>query len=217
MKILLIAATTFEINPLLQYLEKNFRRTESVFESEDLSVRVLQTGAGMLATGVHLSHHLSISNYDLVVNAGVAGSYDPQLPPGTVVNVVSEILGDLGVENADGSFGHLSELPWSDQPLEMRQTTSAYKFLPAARGITVNRVHGSARSIARVRQTFPNVQIESMEGGAVFYVCQRFEQHFLEIRAVSNWVEPRNRDNWQMDLAIQNLNDVLRELIQSFK
>jgi futalosine hydrolase len=49
-------------------------------------------------------------------------------------------------------------------------------------------------------------QIESMEGAAFFYACRQLNVPCLQIRAVSNYVEKRNRDNWHIGLAIKNLN-----------
>jgi futalosine hydrolase len=51
-----------------------------------------------------------------------------------------------------------------------------------------------------------NVQIESMEGAAFFYACRQAGVPCMQIRAVSNYVEKRNRDNWQIGLAVKNLN-----------
>jgi len=41
------------------------------------------------------------------------------------------------------------------------------------------------------------------------------EINFLQIRSISNYVEPRNKDNWDLPLAISNLNNTLIELITS--
>ena len=38
---------------------------------------------------------------------------------------------------------------------------------------------------------------------------------FLQIRSISNYVETRNRENWNIPLAIQNLNQVLTEMLQA--
>jgi futalosine hydrolase len=48
-----------------------------------------------------------------------------------------------------------------------------------------------------------------MEGAAVFYVAQQEKIPALQIRAISNLVEKRNKDNWDIPLAIKNLNEWL--------
>ena len=88
------------------------------------------------------------------------------------------------------------------------------QFLPIASGITVNKAHGTDDSIAKCRKKYPAAQVESMEGAAFFYACLRADLPFVEIRAISNYVEPRNREAWNIPLAIQNLNQVVKEMLQ---
>jgi len=44
---------------------------------------------------------------------------------------------------------------------------------------------------------------ESMEGAAAAHICALYRVPFLEIRGISNLVEDRNRNTWQVDLAAQ--------------
>ena len=60
-----------------------------------------------------------------------------------------------------------------------------------------------------------NPQLESMEGAAFFYACEEYKLPCLQIRAVSNYVEKRNRANWDIPLAIKNLNNFAIEMIKS--
>ena len=62
-----------------------------------------------------------------------------------------------------------------------------------------------------------NPKIESMEGAAFFYACRKAGVPFIQIRAVSNYVEKRNRDAWQIGLAVKNLNTFALELLERFK
>ena len=59
-----------------------------------------------------------------------------------------------------------------------------------------------------------NPQIESMEGAAFFYVCQQKKQQCIQLRAISNYVEKRNRKSWKVDLALNNLVEETARLIQ---
>lgn len=220
MNILLVAATPFEIAPTLKFLEKNFVNSGQTFKNGTVSVEILVTGAGLLATATQLSLLLARRRFDLVLNAGVAGSFTTKIPPGSVVEVISETLGDFGVEERDGSFVPLFTMDWMDENAPpfvngqlLNPTGSEFQFLPPAHGLTVQRVSGSAESIAATRRLFPEVQVESMESAAIFYVCALVEQPFLAVRAISNFVEPRNRANWKLELAINNLNEVLRQIL----
>ena len=82
------------------------------------------------------------------------------------------------------------------------------------RGITVNTVHGNNQSISEIIARL-NPEVESMEGAAVFKVCEEFNIPCLQIRSVSNSVEKRNRNNWDLDLAIKNLNIEVEKIINS--
>ena len=74
-------------------------------------------------------------------------------------------------------------------------------------------MHGNDDSIANIVERL-NPQLESMEGAAFFYACRELKGPCIQIRAVSNYVEKRNRDNWQIGLAIKNLNTFAAELLK---
>lgn len=175
-------------------------------------VEKLVTGVGMVASTHQLTKRLSSNKYDLVVDIGIAGAFNPQLSLGTVVQVIEDRLVEMGVED-NGAFIPADEMNLVPSNEVQFSTESRIKDLPAAKGITVNRVHGSAESIERVVKQF-NPDIESMEGAAVAYVCQQFGVPWVQIRAVSNRVEPRNRNAWNIPLAIENLHNVVLNYLQ---
>ena len=70
----------------------------------------------------------------------------------------------------------------------------------------MNCVTGSEKSIKNLIKRL-NPTTESMEGAAVFYASKQLNIDCLQIRSISNYVEPRNKDNWKIGLAIKNLND----------
>jgi futalosine hydrolase len=76
------------------------------------------------------------------------------------------------------------------------------------RGVTVNKVHGNEKSIARITELY-QPDIESMEGAAFAYACAMHKLPYFQIRAISNYVERRNRESWNIPLAVKNLNDWL--------
>jgi nucleoside phosphorylase len=59
-------------------------------------------------------------------------------------------------------------------------------------------------------------QVESMEGAAFFYACKQMDVPCIQIRVVSNYVEKRNRDNWNIGLAIKNLNTFAVEFLKLY-
>jgi futalosine hydrolase len=52
-----------------------------------------------------------------------------------------------------------------------------------------------------------------MEGAAFSYVCLQEGVKFVQIRSISNYVEEREEANWDIPLAIKNLNIKLLEII----
>lgn len=223
MKLLIVAATPFEIGPLQEYLKKHFIQSEPYhYQKGEIQVAILITGVGLPLTAYALGSVLGTDEWNLAVNAGVAGALRKDLKIGEVVQITSEQFADLGVEEADGSFTSVHELGLitADQPpfkngKLINKGSEAFKFLKSAAGISVNKVHGEAHSIEQLRAKYPEAEVESMEGAAFFYACLSHRLPFLEIRSISNYVEPRNRDNWNLPLAIEELNKTLIELIKA--
>lgn len=225
MDILLVAATPFEIAPLLAWLERDFQKNEiGSYEQDDLRVHPLVTGVGMTATAWHLGHYLARERPDWAINAGVAGAFDRSLGLGDIVQVGADRFGDLGVEEADGRFTDLFELgltapdePPFEQGLLRNPMAEASGYLPVVQGLTVNRVHGFAPSIEAVHHKYPDAQVETMESAAFFHACLMADVPFAAIRSISNYVEPRNRAAWELGLAIERLNGVLEEMLRVFQ
>ena len=82
------------------------------------------------------------------------------------------------------------------------------------KGITVNTVHGIENSIHEmVERLHPD--IESMEGAAVFKVCEEMRVSCIQIRSISNKVEKRNKESWNLPLAISNLNIEVEKIVST--
>ena len=96
----------------------------------------------------------------------------------------------------------------------MQNPAKPIHSLPTVRGITVNRVHGIQKEIDLVRAQW-QPDVESMEGAACFQVCLRAGIPFYEIRAVSNYVEIRNRAAWNIPLALSAMEEALCDLLQN--
>ncbi len=221
MIILLVAATHAEISTTVEWLEKTGTKLdESTYQQGENIVRVLVTGIGGVATAFSMGVVLTSFRPDLAINAGIAGAIDLQLQLGAVVHVVEEQFADLGVEQADGHFTDLfsvgllqvNQPPFINKQLKDNFATHT-QFLPKVHGISVNKVHGNEASIEQLRINYPDAQVESMEGAAFFYACLLAEVSFVEVRAISNYVEKRNRDNWKIMEAVANLNAVLQGMI----
>lgn len=221
MTILFTAATAFEIEPLKKWLDQNFGRKGKSYLKGRLEIQLLITGVGATMTAYQLGRFFLQNKPDLSINVGVAGAFGTDLKIGDVVNVIADRFADLGVEEADGSFTDVHQMgliPGMEPPFQngILYNLSAMEndFLPKVNGITVNKVHGTASSITAIENKY-TPEIETMEGAAFFYACLMEELKFLQIRSISNYVEPRNKDNWDLPLAIAQLNTTLTELITS--
>lgn len=160
----------------------------------------------MTATAFALGRYLS-PKYNLVLNLGIAGSFNRDLELGTVVNITHDEFSELGAEDGD-SFLSIDTLGFGKSKYTAINNllNDDLAQLPKARGITVNRVHGQEAQIAVISERL-KPDTESMEGAAVLYCCEQASIPCLQVRAISNYVERRNRENWRIGAAITNLNN----------
>lgn len=215
MRILLVAATAPEVAPVAAALAlpQGPHAEARTVDWRGHTVAGLITGVGMVATAVWCTRALAAGEYDLAMNLGVCGAFDPALAPGTAVHVVADGLAELGAEDGD-QFLTLQQMqllgdnafPYRDGWLrnDTPPVNPALDALPQVRGITVNTVHGADASIAAVRRRF-DPQVETMEGAAFMYACLVAGVPFAQVRAVSNLVERRNRAAWKLPEAVAAL------------
>src|ERR1700744_6481296 len=153
MRILVVAATSFEVEGL-----------KSEVGSLKSEVEFLITGVGMVATAFELGKHLVLNQYDLVINLGIAGSFDRNIALGEVVEVLEDHLSELGAED-DEAFLPIETLGFGESICKTDTRLSSYsnQQLKQVTAITVNTVHGHEPSIRKlIGRTRP--QLESMEG-----------------------------------------------------
>lgn len=223
MHLLLVVATYLEISPFLEKTKAQ-KISENFFQADfnQMHIDILITGIGMVSTTYHLTKLFSLekATYDCVLNVGIAGSFKPEIPLGEVVNVISDCFSDLGVEDGEAFIpffqtGLLSknEFPFTEGWLENKTSFPFGEGLKKVKAITVNTVHGHESSIEKVKELF-NPDVESMEGAAFFYCCLQENIPCIQIRSISNYVEKRNKKNWKMELAIENLNEKLLGFIK---
>jgi len=214
MRILIVAATAQEVDPLVARC-RDLAVADSIVRKcvyGGHAADILVTGVGMVATAAWCSRALSEARYELALNVGLCGTFDRSIDLGTVVHVTSDRIVELGAEDGErflpieelglggGSAPAVSGALVNPAP----PANGVLSRLPAVTGITVNTVHGSEQSIARVVERF-RPQVESMEGAAFMYACMIHNLPFAQVRAVSNLVERRNRTAWRIPEAIERL------------
>ena len=218
MKILIVSATEKEISPLLTAIGiKNYVGNYlRICKHKNLDVDVLVTGIGMTATAFLLGKILS-DKYDAALNFGLAGSFNKDLEIGTVVNITQEHFSELGAEDGE-KFLQLAEIGLegiSEVVNESKISNKILEEIPMVCGITVNKVHGENKSIENVFNRF-HPTVESMEGGAFLFSCNHEKIPCAQIRCVSNFVERRKKDKWNIPLAIENLNKTAIDILNAF-
>lgn len=208
MNTLLLSATYLEIKPILEQF--GLKSGEFFFPLTE-NCACLVTGIGAVQTAISVTKHLSNHTYDQIIQVGLAGSYDYTFPLGSLVEVTADKYGDLGVEEKDGTFLSIPQigLTISSQFKNEQLTWNAFfsDELQSVSSMTVNLVAGTKETISkRAKQ---NVTLETMEGVSAALAAKEFEIPFTQVRAISNYVEPRNKANWNISLALEQINQFI--------
>lgn len=222
MKITIVAATHQEIAHLVEKFGLKTDYNGFYGSVGNHVIKILITGIGMPNTIFHLTRLLENSTFDFIINAGIAGSYNDKIKIGDVVNVMYDCFADIGYDD-DKEFipfmktdlAGQNEFPfsngWLNNPFEMIELR-----YPQVRGITVNRVNGNEETIRQMKQIY-HPDVETMEGAAVAFCCLQYHVNFIQLRAVSNKVEKRNKENWNIPLAIDNLINEIESFLKLLK
>jgi futalosine hydrolase len=219
-RVLLVFATSSEAEILEKIsgmipFEDGFRFGNSI-------ISTLVTGVGGISIAWSMKQWLSINpKPDLAINAGIAGSFSDKLKIGEVVIPVTDCFADMGIESGDKMIT-LYEAGLSDPdlfPFEKGVINSRNEFINKlgqttikVNAITVNMCSGSAATIEKLKNKF-NPDIETMEGATFFYICAREKIPFLAVRAISNKVEPRSKETWNVPFALENLTGKMKEIL----
>jgi futalosine hydrolase len=209
---LLVAATAKEIAPFLTHFRDS---------GNPMPVDILITGVGLTATSYALTKQIQIKRPHCIIQAGVAGCFDKNIPPGSVVVVKQDTIADLGVVNNRKletmfslGLAKANTTPFKKGWL-VNSNTNLVKIsgLKPVRAISVNHISTSRQILELYRDNF-NPVVESMEGAALHYVAIMEKIPFLQLRAVSNYIGERNKARWRLREAIGALNEELLKITE---
>ena len=211
--ILVVAATAKEIDPFI-----DLTRSGSF-----TNVDILISGIGLTASTYHLSKQVGLKKYQLVIQAGVAGSFDLNIDLGQVVAIKQDTIADQSVIELEKlkTLFDLNLVPQDQYPYKKGWLINPNKDvlkktrLKIVNGISVNQISTSKQMITFYRDTFDPVT-ESMEGAALHYVCLMENTPFLQVRSISNYIGERNKKKWNMMDSIINLNESLIRIINNY-
>ena len=216
MKILIATAVAAERNAVLKGLDRIQRQTPW---RED-QFQVVVAGVGPVAAGVSTAKALAKEHYSLVISAGIGGGFPDQTELGELVIADQIVAPDLGVAGPTG-FCPLEELGFGSTRIKvdsqlvdkamsaLAPTSLSIKVGPV---LTVTTATGTAAGAAELLKREPRAVAEAMEGFGVAWAAQEFGVPFLELRAISNYVGPRDRPSWKIQEALAVLEIVGSQL-----
>ncbi|MBK9282927.1 MAG: futalosine hydrolase [Sphingobacteriaceae bacterium] len=212
MKILLVCATPLESELIVSHFNIGLNHSSSLFHSSQSPVSLLITGVGMVNTAFSLGKFLNDS-YSYVINFGICGAFHREIHIGEVLNIKTDTISEMGAEdnlefipydalNLTGTNRYFNNTELKVKSLENVKSASA---------VTVNKIHGNKQSIDKLLKLY-SPDAESMEGAAFFRAMQDINIPYFQIRAVSNYVEKRNKSNWDIPKAINSVTQKIIEL-----
>ena len=208
MKVLITAATQYEIG---------------LFDPPAIEHDILITGVGSVATLYHLQKRIHQVDYDLIIQAGFAGTFSNNLNLGQTVIVTHDTFGDLGAEEDDQyqtlfdmGLADKNEFPFTNGWLVNNNGIIDASACKKVTAITVNKVSDAALLKQQRSNTF-NADVETMEGAAFHYICLQENVPFVQIRTITNVVGVRNKTKWLLNESIENLATALTNFVNNLK
>jgi futalosine hydrolase len=234
--ILIIVAMKFEALQIEQQIENKIHFDSIVFPYVtgtigNIPVAICVGGVGKINAAAATAAMIERLEPQLIINTGCAGAYmDSGLSIGDLVIANFEVLGDDGSITSAGwldlqamqlpYFKSISQLYFNEIPLSGNAIKSALKVathygiaVTVGRSATVSTCSGSLEQgdLLAVRC---NAITENMEGAAVALTSLRYNIDCLEIRGISNMVEERNMDSWNIKLAVRNAQDFVLKYLE---
>jgi futalosine hydrolase len=224
--ILLLTATAMEGDRLAAAFEEAIEQTiagrrwlSGALHGAD--TLLVEGGLGAVNTAHALTRALELSQPDLVLQIGVGGAYDASgLAIGDIALSKNDSFADLGVMTPSGWQGaEAIGIPvlsrevdyYNTYPCDAPRTQHAHTLLSSHLQVgvsvgpfaTVQEVSGTAALGEERRRRIPGAICESMEGAAAAQLCALYQVDFLQLRAISNAVEDRDRSRWNLPLACE--------------
>ena len=188
----------------------------------DIRFDVMVAGVGPVAAAVNTAKVLAITEYGLVISAGIGGGFPGRAEVGSLVVANEIVAADLGVETPEG-FSSLAELGFGstnvrvDASLVNKVTGAMLAVkLPVSIGpiITISTATGTEATAAEMVRRVPGAAAEAMEGYGVALAAHNCGVPVLEIRAISNLVGPRDRTAWHIKEALDVLEEASSVLLE---
>ncbi|MBI5204745.1 MAG: futalosine hydrolase [Nitrospirae bacterium] len=232
-----ISATRKESSIVLRLLKRS--RPEQFYSGKIGKNNIVHAISGMGKTNASHAATLLMERFSpcIIINFGIGGAYPSSgLRAGDIAIANKEIYGDEGLWLKDGFHTVDStgipflkkgrEKYFNEFPLDKKLAGKAIKCfrltpdpLPLAPKIksgafvTVSTSTGTNKRAKELEKRF-NAICENMEGAAIAHVCAMYGIPMLEVRGISNIVEDRDRDNWDIKTASENCQKAVLEILK---
>ncbi len=229
----LIAPTPVESKELRGEIKPTpHEELKNISEGEMHGRPVVFTHCGVGKVNAAHSTTLVLENYDVdfLILFGIAGAYSGSI--GDVAVAESENYGEEGVLTKDG----WKPMEFTGFPL-LKNEKEYYNTFPmdadlvrfalsVSKGmgfnvnsgnfVTVSQCSGT-REIGEVLKNRHNGICENMEGAAAAHICTLYGVQMVEIRGISNLIEDRDMEKWNIPLAVSHCNKVVSEIVKRLK
>lgn len=186
-------------------------------------VDVMVHGVGIFQTVYRMCEVLQDKDkkYDIVIQAGIAGEYNPDEPLLKTYLVSDTTFADCGTENENGEFQSIIGsmfLQANDKPFSngyitnpLAKDIAEQTGLPLAVCNTVSRISTQRDYIQALMNKYP-ASIETMESAAMAYVCSMRNIPYAELRVTSNHTLPKAKEKWLLREALERLHDETKKI-----
>lgn len=240
-RLVLLSSMPFESDLILSRM-KNVREIEisgkTIYKGRysHHAIVLADTGIGKVNAAVCLTGIKERSPLEAVINVGVGGAYPGAgLSIGDIAIASKEIYGDEGVIDSGGWHSlkkigiPLAEINgekyFNEYSLENQMFKNVVKIagsgtninvkIKTGKFVTVSTTTGMLKKARQFRKRFGAI-CENMEGAAIAHVCVMSRTPVLEIRGISNMVGVRDKRRWNLNLAAENCQKFVLEVLDRF-
>lgn len=226
----LISATSVEGGAIRRRLKK---KENNFYTGKIGTHKIVHAASGIGKANASHTTTLLIEGFSpsLIINFGIGGAYPSSgLGTGDIAVAEREIYGDEGLWLKDG-FHTIDSI---DIPLlkkgrkqyfnefmldrklikKVMDSNRPVTNVKYGRFVTVSTCTGTSKRAKELEKRF-NAICENMEGAAVAHICAIYGIPMLEIRGISNIVEDRDKDKWDIKTAAENCRRVLLQFLES--
>jgi len=209
------------------------------YESELLGRPIVLSVSGMgKVNAAHAATRLILACAPcLVMNIGIGGAYPSAgLKVGDIAVAEKEIYGDEGIMLRNGFHGtsliniplikktsrnYFNEFIFNkrlvDKTVKASQVIARDASLITARKgafVTVSTCTGTRKRARELEDRYGAI-CENMEGAAIAHICTMYDIPMIELRGISNIVENRDKEKWNIILAAENCQQAVLEFLKA--